>query len=288
MDVVALLSDPLLTTLRVTLRHDHRILTAPLGTGLVDGLRETSADVIVLEPSMVPPGEWRELVRWVQQAEVPTVVIYTTLAPAALRATLELARLGVRHIVLKGYDDTPRTFRALFEALATEFWSSALFAQLEPRLRPLPPRLRDAMAYLYRAPHRVRSVGELAAVAGITPRTVHRWLARVELPSAKRLVAAARVEWALALLRSETVTVVDVAARLRYAHMRRLRREARLLTDRPPTSLQRLDADSLVALLWESVTTKWEDESGDFEDGVADDPADAEGGDDPLEGPPPA
>jgi len=283
MDVVALLSDPLLTTLRVTLRHDHRLLTTPMGSGLVDGLRETSADVIVLEPSVVPASEWRELVAFLSQTELPTVVVYTTLAPAALRATLELARLGVRHIVIKGYDDTPRTFRALFEALATEFWSSTLFAQLEPRLRPLPPRLREAMAYLYRAPHRVRSVGELAAVAGTTPRTIHRWLARVELPSAKRLVAAARVEWALALLRSETISVVDVAARLRYAHMRRLRREARLLTDRPPAALQRLDADSLVALLWESVTTRWEDDEDDmaaFDDADAADP-------EPNEEPPP-
>lgn len=267
MDVVALLSDSLLTTLRVTLRRDHRLVTAPPLDGLVTTLRDTAADVIVLEPSIVPPGEWPALLAFLQQTDIPTVVVYTTLAPPAMRATVELARLGVRHIVLKGYDDSPRTFRALFDALATEFWVSALHERLQPRLRPLPPRLREAVAYLFRAPHRVRSVGELAAVAGTTPRTIHRWLARAELPSAKRLVAAARVEWALALLRSDVLSVVDVAARLRYAHSRRLRREARLLTDRPPAALMRLPPEELVELLWQAVTTPWEEEIGEEEIG---------------------
>lgn len=260
MDVVALLSDPLLTTLRVTLRRDHRLLTAPAHDGLVATMRESAADVIVLEPSIVPPAEWPSLLAFLKQTDVPTVVVYTTLAPPAMRATVELARLGVRHIVLKGYDDSPRTFRALFDTLATEYWDSALLARLRPRLRLLHPRAREAVSYLFRAPHRVRSVAELAGVAGATPRTLHRWLARAELPSAKRLVAAARVEWALSLLRSDDLSVVDVAARLRYAHSRRLRREARLLTDRPPASLQRIDPEELVELLWQSVTTQWEEQ----------------------------
>ena len=77
---------------------------------------------------------------------------------------------------------------------------------------------------------------------------------------------------------------MDVAARLRYAHMRRLRREARLLTDRPPAALQRLDPDSLVAQLLESVTTKWEGDLDDFPDDGDDPDDDPEAGGEPAAG----
>lgn len=251
MDVVALLSDHLLSTLRAVLRNEHHIMALPPLGGLVAGLEEVEADVIVLEPPTVPPSQWPELLTFLQRAGTPTVVVYTSITPPAMRATVELARLGVRHIVLKGYDDSPRHFRALFDALATEFWVSPLYQRLEARCRPLPPRIRDAVGFLFRAPHRVRDVAGLAGAAGVAPRTLHRRLTGAGIVSPKRLVASAHVEWGLAQLRTGTLQVREVATRLGYPTARGFRREAQLLTGLPPAALTRCIAgDPLVDVLY--------------------------------------
>ncbi len=252
MDVVAFLSEPLLTTLRVVLRTDsrHRIRTPPPVPGLVAAMRDAGADVLILEPSAIPAAQWPDLLAYLRGSELPTVVVYTTLAPPAMRGTVELARLGVRHIVLKGYDDTPRHFRALFDLLASELWRSPLHDHVAPLLMNVPGRVRDAVAYLFRAPHRVRDVEDLASLAAVNPRTLHRWLRRSGIVSTKRLIAAARVEWGIAQLRSGSQTVELVSAHLHYPTIRRFRRETQLLTGAPPAVLRwGEDAESLTEQL---------------------------------------
>ena len=249
MNVLALLSDSLLSTLRSVLRNDHRVVVPP-GRDLLAAVRSTAVDVLVLEPSAVAPADWQTLTDFLAHAGTPTVVVYTTTTQPAMRATVELARLGVRHIVLKGYDDTPRNLRALFDALATEFWVSTLHARLEPHWARLPANVAEAITFLFRLPARVRDVAALADVAGVSPRTLHRQLRRAGIASAKRLVLAARVEWAHALLRGGHLRVGEVAARLGYPTVRRFRRETQLVTGLPPAALRRtLAADGLVAVL---------------------------------------
>jgi AraC-like DNA-binding protein len=254
MNVVALLSEHLLTTLRAVLRGEHRVVAPPALAELAAAVRAADADVLVVEPGTVPTPQWPHLVDLVQSAGTPTVVIYTTMTPPAMRATVELARLGIRHIVLKGYDDTPRHLRALFDALAAEFWTSALHARLAPRLCDAPPGIRDAVAFLFRSPDRVRDVPQLATIAGVAPRTLRRWLERAGIASAKRLILAARVEWAHALLRGGQLPVHEVARRLGYPTPRHFRRETQRLTALPPAALGRKVAgDAVVALLEERV-----------------------------------
>ena len=266
MNVLALLSDALLSTLRSVLRNDHRVVTAPRGGDLLGAVRTAAPDVLVLEPSAVPTAEWGTLTEFLARAGTPTVVVYTTTTQPAMRATVELARLGVRHIVLKGYDDTPRNFRALFDALATEFWISTLHARLAPHWALLPANVAEAVAYLFRVPSRVRDVAQLAEVAGVTPRTLHRQLRRAGLRSAKRLVLAARVEWAHALLRTGHLRVAEVSARLGYDSPRRFRRESQLLTGLPPAALRRtLAGDGLVTVLHARLVDASDEETPDGE-----------------------
>ena len=250
MNVLALLSDSLLSTLRSVLRNDHRVVVPPAGRDLLGAVRASAVDVLVLEPSAVAPADWPTLTEFLARAGTPTVVVYTTTTQPAMRATVELARLGVRHIVLKGYDDTPRNLRALFDALATEFWVSTLHARLAAHWAQLPANIAEAVTFLFRLPARVRDVAALADVAGVSPRTLHRQLRRVGITSAKRLVLAARVEWAHALLRGGHLRVGEVAARLGYPTVRRFRRETQLVTGLPPAALRRaLATDGLVAAL---------------------------------------
>ena len=257
MNVVALLSDHLLSTLRAILRNDHRVVTPHRDDDLVRAVHAAAGDVLVLEPATVPSAQWPSLLEFLRRAGTPTVIVYTTITPPAMRATVELARLGIRHIILKGYDDTPRHFRELFDALATEFWSSVLYQRLAGHWHDAPSGMRDALAFLFRCPDRVRSVSDLARVAGVTPRTLHRWLARVQIASAKRLVLAARLEWAHTRLCTGHLQVGDVAARLGYPSPRRFRRETQLLTGMPPAVLgRRLTLDELVELLYARVTAE--------------------------------
>src|SRR5690606_21470108 len=116
---------------------------------LIAGLRDLEADVVVIEPAVVPAADWDALVAALRTLGTSTVVVYTTLAAPAMRATVELARIGVRHIVLKGYDDSPRHFQSLFEALATELWRSQLYDRLLPRITALPGPVREAVGYLF-------------------------------------------------------------------------------------------------------------------------------------------
>ncbi|HEU4628946.1 MAG TPA: helix-turn-helix transcriptional regulator [Gemmatimonadaceae bacterium] len=250
MNVVAFLSDHLLSTLRAVLREDHRIFTPLAVEALAAAIQQAHADVLVVEPSAVPSPQWPALLGLLRQEGMPAVVVYTTISPPAMRATVELARLGIRHIVLKGYDDSPRHFRALFDALASDFWASVLYQRLRPDWQELPLPVLDALAFLFRFPDRVRTVADLAAAAGVTTRTLHRWLGRVGVASAKRLVLAARVEWAHTLLRTGRLQVREVADRLGYVSPRQFRREVHLLTGLTPATLsRRWPADELVELL---------------------------------------
>jgi AraC-like DNA-binding protein len=257
MNVVALLSDHLLFTLRAVLGDDHRVVAPTVQGDVVRAVQSAAADVLVVEPASVAGAQWPALVDLLRRAGTPTVVVYTTITPPAMRATVELARVGIRHIILKGYDDTPRRFRAVFDTLATEFWSSVLSQRLAPRCRELPLAARDAVALLFRRPDHVRDVAALARLAGVAPRTLHRRLGQVGIASPKRLVLAARVEWAHALLRSGQLGVADVATRLGYASPRRFRRETQLLTGLPPAQLtRRLAPDELVERLHARVTER--------------------------------
>ena len=239
MNVVALLSDHLLFTLRAVLGDEHRVLTPPVEGDVVRAVQAAGAEVLVVEPASVAGPQWPALVESLRQAGTPTVIVYTTITPPAMRATVELAAVGIRHVILKGYDDTPRRFRAVFDTLATEYWSSALHDRLAPHWTDLPATVRDAVALLFRHPDHVRDVAALARIAGVAPRTLHRRLGQAGIASPKRLVLAARVEWAHALLRSGRLGVADVALRLGYPTARRFRRETQLLTGLSPAQFTR-------------------------------------------------
>ena len=72
MNVLALLSDSLLSTLRSVLRNDHRVVVPP-GRDLLAAVRSTAVDVLVLEPSAVAPADWQTLTDFLAHAGTPTV-----------------------------------------------------------------------------------------------------------------------------------------------------------------------------------------------------------------------
>jgi AraC-like DNA-binding protein len=238
MHVVARLSEYLLTQLRVALARDHTLVAVPTWGELGAAFTGRLVDVIVIEPTPVTPEELAPLLTLLgRHASVP-VIVYTSVSPAAMRVTVELAKRGVHHVVFRGIDDAPARFRALMQDLADASWQSSLWPWVQARVARAPAPLERAARELFDAPHRFQDVGDLAAASGLTRRTVERWLARVGIASPKLLVVSARVERAHHLLRSSAADVGVVATRLGYASSRLFARQVMLATGRPPTALR--------------------------------------------------
>ncbi len=254
MHVVARLSDYLLTQLRAALARDHTLVAAPTWNDLTTAFRGRAVDVAVLEPAPMGPDELAPLLRLLASHPAVPVIVYTSVSPAAMRVTVELARRGVHHVVFRGIDDAPGRFRALMQDLGDTTWRSSLWPWVETRVAHVPAPLERAVRELFQAPHHFADVSDLAAAAGLTRRTVERWLTRVGIASPKLLVVSARVERAHHIMRSSSADVATVAERVGYATPRLFARQVALATGGPPTAFRTsMTSEELVARLTAAV-----------------------------------
>ena len=250
MHVVARLSDYLLAQLRAALAREHTLHAVPNWGELYGVFRGSPVDVAVLEPAPVGPDELAPLLRLLASHPAVPVIVYTSVSPAAMRVTLELAQRGVHHVVFRGIDDAPSRFRALMQDLADSTWRSALFPWVAERVAHVPAPLERAVRELFNAPGQFADVTDLARAAGLTRRTVERWLTRVGIASPKLLVVSARVERAHYIMRSTNLDVSAVARRVGYASPRLFARQVALVTGWPPTAFRyTVTADDLVRRL---------------------------------------
>lgn len=144
------------------------------------------------------------------------VIIYTTLTPQAMRLVVRLARVGVQHVVLNRFDDEPRRFLDLIERVPAHPMSELLLEQLAEPMRQLPVVLARAIEQLVRSPSRAASVPELATLAGMTSRTLYRYMAPARLPP-RELIVCARLLRAYTFLRSPDSRLKEVSVKLGYA-----------------------------------------------------------------------
>ena len=255
MHVVARLSDYLLTQLRAALARDHTLVAAPTWHDLTALFRGRVVDVVVLEPAPIGPDELAPLLRLLASHPAVPVIVYTSVSPAAMRVTVELARRGVHHVVFRGIDDAPGRFRALMQDLSDTTWRSRLWPWVEERVAQVPAPLERAVRELFASPHRFGDVADLAAASGLTRRTVERWLTRAGIASPKLLVVSARVERAHHIMRTSTADVATVAERVGYPSTRLFARQVALATGCPPTAFRSsVTADDLFARLTAAVS----------------------------------
>lgn len=250
MHVVARLSDYLLTQLRVALGHDHTLVPVSSWDDLSSAFHERVVDVAVLEPTPLNAEEFPALLRLLARHPAVPVIVYTSVSPAAMRVTVELAHRGVHHVVFRGIDDAPARFRALMLGIAGATWRSALWPWVENRVAHTPEPLGRAVRELFHAPHDFSDVSDLARASGLTRRTVERWLARVGISSPKLLVVSARVERGHHMLRSSSAGVATVASRLGYDSARLFARQVALSTGWSPSVLRaKVSRDELLTRL---------------------------------------
>lgn len=250
MEIVALLSDHLLTAFSLAVGPRHSVRIVRTVSALDTVLRLHPINVAVIDPQAAGVGRYglMQLIPVLARHCTVPAISYTTVSPEAVRACARLAAHGVRHVVLRGYDDHPASFRALLEGVKAEALSDALLALLEPVLVQLPGPVAAAIESLFQLPHTVGNVEALARLAGTPRRTFDRVLARVGLVQGWTLIRAARVVRAYEYLRGPASRVKEAAAKVGYVRPEQLTEDVTLITGFLPSSLPgALDPEDFVA-----------------------------------------
>ena len=216
MHVVALLPRNLLTHLRLVLRDAHTLDTATDLAELHSLLRAEAADLLIIDPA-VREGQFAEAIEEVV-ARHPTlpVVVYTVLAPLAMRLTVRLARLGVQHVVLNRFDDEPRRFLDLIERVPAHPMAELMLQELATPLRALPVVVARAIEQLFRSPSRVKNSQDLARLAGMAPRSLYRHMMPAGLQP-RHMIICARLLRAYTLLRAPGSRLKEITGKLGYS-----------------------------------------------------------------------
>jgi AraC-like DNA-binding protein len=218
-------------------------------------IRTRPIDVVVVDPEVPGLANLPALGTLFAKYPAVPVIAYVTLSAEGMHGSLALAAFGVRHVILRGYDDHPAAFRATVERACADTVSASLLERLAPARARLPGPLDMAIVMLFRAPHTVRGAAAFARLAGMAPRTCSRALQRAGLASALLFVRAARVIRAYHYLRGGSDRVADVAARLGYGTPDALARDTRDVTGCQPSALVRtVGSDALVALVAKRLT----------------------------------
>ena len=216
MHVVALLPRNLLAHLRLVLGDAHSLDTATDPAELHSLLRSEAADLIIVDPS-VRDGQHAEAIEEIiaSHPALP-VVVYTMMAPAAMRLVVRLVRLGVQNVVLNRFDDEPKRFLDLIERVPAHPMAELMLQELAAPLRTLPVVVARAIEQLFRSPARVKNSQELARLAGMAPRSLYRHMMPAGLQP-RHLIVCARLLRAYTLLRAPGSRLKEITNKLGYS-----------------------------------------------------------------------
>jgi AraC-like DNA-binding protein len=264
--VVALLPRNLLGHLRIVLGDAHSLDATTDSAELHSRLRAGEADLLIVDPA-VRDGELAEAIEEIiaRHPSLP-VIVYTTLAPSAMRMVVRLARLGVQHVVLNRFDDEPRRFLELIERVPAYPLAELMLQELAAPLRVLPVVVSRAIEQLFRSPSRVKNSQALAQLAGMTTRTLYRHLMPLGLQP-RHLIICARLLRGYTLLRGPGSRLKEIAQKLGYADPGHLSEQLKGWTGMAPKEIRRaLPPEMFVRLLAEHLRHADEEEEIDAAD----------------------
>ena len=178
------------------------------------------------------------------------IVGYVALNATAFGAIAQLSRRGLQHVVLHRFDDSRERLQQTIAKVRANPTSHRVLSVLIPALRLVPLSLTRAIRDMFERPHRYASVLDLAAVAGLPPVSVYRYLDGANLGSPKKLLMAAKLTRGLTYLRDPGYSVREVALKLGYRHPRILTAHALEVFQITPSRLRtRLTEDEAIAML---------------------------------------
>lgn len=182
------------------------------------------------------------------------IVLYTSLRPTGIKAIVRLAQSGIEHVVLFRFDDEPRRFRQLLEAVPGHALGERMLLEMEEVVGRLPVTVARALEEMFRAPGPFRTAQDLAAAAGMNTRTLYRNLEAQGLYSPRALVVAARLIRVHAYLRDPGRSIKEVAAKTGYRTPWQLSQQMREMTGLTTEEARRaLSGEQLVAVLADQI-----------------------------------
>jgi AraC-like DNA-binding protein len=214
--VIALLPRNLLAHLRVVLGDAHSLAAAADSAELHALLRVEGADLLIVDPALRDGQFSEEIEEIIAQHRALPVIVYTVLAPAAMRFVVRTVRLGVQHVVLNRFDDEPRRFLDLIERVPAHPMAELMLQELAPQLRALPVVVTRAIEQLFRSPARVKNSQDLARLAGMATRSLYRHTMPAGFQP-RQLIICARLLRAYTLLRAPGSRLKEITVKLGYS-----------------------------------------------------------------------
>ncbi|HEY5218484.1 MAG TPA: hypothetical protein VIJ16_01685 [Gemmatimonadaceae bacterium] len=174
-------------------------------------LRTARFDGLICDPNLGSPTTSDDLFWLATDFPGLHVTLYTTLEPATAHVLLRLAAVGVSDVVLFEHEDAPGRWSELAAQAAVRDTVTKALAAVDEALRPLDLPLRTALREAFHAPHKFRTVDEIAAAAGTSRRGVYRKLHRAGIRAVREWIEWARLVNAFALLRDPNRQLREVA-----------------------------------------------------------------------------
>jgi len=156
-----------------------------------------------------------------------------------VRAAVAFIGASASVLVFRGLDDDREGLCRALASARELMIPHRILTLLAPSLQCIPPALASSIAVLFRDPTSVRGIQALAWRAGMSRRSLDRWLARAGLAPARILVAAARVVTSYRLMCEEAAPQKAVAQAMRSRSVRAWTREVVLVTGSTPGRLNR-------------------------------------------------
>jgi AraC-like DNA-binding protein len=238
MDIAAYLHPNLLAHLTVVAGAAHRIIGTDSWENLSLKVRTQPIDLAVLDPmadGTVRPGAIQSVLD--EFPSVP-VILYARLSPENLQATVDLARSGVRQVVLYRYDDAQQRFLELIESQPGAAIAQMLLDRLDVPLAAIGPNLRRGVERMFGAPGHFRTVPDLARSAITSARSIYRKFEEAGFASPRKFLVAARLMRAYAYMLEPGNSVEMAGSKLGFDSIG-FRRQVKIFFDATPFQVKR-------------------------------------------------
>lgn len=207
----------------------------------------------IIEPAALDQDHLVETVARLRRQPRPAVVC----APSLLEGIQDAVRIASETgaaVAIQSLDQDRAGLARTLLAVVPPTDATMILELLEPALATLPSMLRKCLTGMFDPGAAVESPPTLAARAGMSRRSLDRWLARAGAPSARRLVAMPPLLRALRLLRETTLPIRTIATICGLRSPRRLNDYTMDLLGLSPSEI-RTRSDAIETLIERMATT---------------------------------
>ena len=221
------------------LANDVDIVVAHSWAELLGVLRSHPIRVVIANPAADGQMKVQVVSEIVRRYPSVSVMLYVALDAASFRATVRLCQLGVSHVVLQSFEDSPARLRSTLKQIGFNPLLQYVLRALHPNFQSLPAHLSDVIHDLFAAPHKYATAIDIASKAGISLVQLYRELGRARLTSPKRLIVAAKLLQACRYLHDSDQSIAGVARKVGYSQTRILVQHTLAVFGVPPSVVKR-------------------------------------------------